>query len=212
MANIKYSELLDEVLPNLAADPSDPVTENAIKRAVIEFCEKSWIWQYLPDNLDVTAGEAAIDLEPLPGSDIAAVMAAALDGNPLDAKSLDWLNANVPRWRTDRTTPRYYTQVDTEQLILAGVPDASSTGGLALTLALQPSHNATGFPKWIFNQHVYALADGAMAKLMLMPAKPWTDVVNGQDRRAKFDAAIANARAAVVAGLGRAALRVAAHH
>ena len=31
MANIKYSELLDEVLPYLAADPSDPVTENAIK-------------------------------------------------------------------------------------------------------------------------------------------------------------------------------------
>lgn len=212
MANIKYSELLDEVLPNLAADPSDPVTENAIKRAVIEFCEKSWIWQHLPDALDVTAGEATIDLEALPGSDIAAVMAAALDGNPLDAKSLDWLNSNVPRWRTDRTTPRYYTQVDTERLILAGVPDASSTGGLSLTLALQPSHNATGFPKWIFNQHVYALADGAMAKLMLMPAKPWTDVVNGQDRRAKFDAAIANARAAVVAGLGRAALRVAAHH
>lgn len=212
MANIKYSELLDEVLPNLAADPSDPVTENAIKRAVIEFCEKSWIWQHLPDALDVTAGEATVDLEPLPGSDIAAVMAASLSGLPLDPKSLDWLNANEPRWRTERGTPRYFTQVDTEQLILARVPDASVTDGLTLTVALQPSHNATGFPKWIFNQHVYALADGAMAKLMLMPAKPWTDVVNGQDRRAKFEAAIANARAAVVSGLGRAALRVAAHH
>lgn len=212
MANIKYSELLDEVLPNLAADPSDPVTENAIKRAVIEFCAQSWVWKYLPDAIDVTAGEANIDLEPLPGTDIAAVIAAELQGLPLDAKSLDWLNANEPRWRSERGTPRYYTQTDTEQVILARVPDASSTAGLTLTLALQPSHNATGFPKWIFNQYVYALADGAMAKLMLMPAKPWTDVVNGQDRRAKFDAAIANARAAAVAGLGRAAVRVAAQH
>lgn len=212
MANIKYSELLDEVLPQLAADPSDPVTENAIKRAVIEFCAASWIWKYLPDPLDIVAGEATIDLEPQPATDIAAVMAAELEGVPLDHKSLDWLNAELPRWRSERDRPRYFTQVDTEQLILARVPDVSIAAGLTLTLALQPSHNATGFPKWIFNQHVYALADGALAKLMLMPAKPWTDVVSGQDRRAKFDAAIANARAAAVAGLGRAALRVAAQH
>jgi len=212
VANIKYSELLDEVLPNLAADPSDPVTENAIKRAVIEFCAASWVWKHLPDAIDVTAGEATIDLEPLPGTDIAAVMSASLEGIPLDAKSTDWLDAELRNWRSERDRPKYFTQVDTEQLILARVPDATITAGLTLTLALQPSHNATGFPKWIFNQHVYALADGAMAKLMLMPAKPWTDVVNGQDRRSRFEAAIANARAAAVAGLGRAALRTTAQH
>lgn len=212
MANIKYSDLLDDVLPNLSADPSDPVTEYAIKRAVIDFCAGSWVWKHLPDNLDVTAGEATYDLEPLPATDIAAVMAAEHNTVPLDPKGLDWLNREIPGWRTTRHTPKYFTQVDTEQIILAAVPEATIAGGLSLTLALQPAQNSTGFPKWIANQYLYALADGAIARLMLMPNKPWTDVVNGQDRRTKFDNAIANARANAVSALGRAATRTASQH
>lgn len=212
MANIKYSDLLDDVLPNLSADPSDPVTEYAIKRAVIDFCALSWVWKHLPDPIDVTAGEATYDLEPLPATDIVAVMAAKHNNVPLDPKGLDWLNREIPGWRTTRHTPKYFTQVDTEQIILAAVPEATIVGGLSLTLALQPSQNSTGFPKWIANQYLYALADGAIARLMLMPGKPWTDLVNGQDHRTKFDNAIANARAHAVSALGRAATRTASQH
>lgn len=212
MANTKYSDLLDDVLPNLAADPSDPVTEYAIKRAVIDFCAGSWVWKHLPDPIDVTASEATYDLEPLPATDIAAVMAAEHNNVPLDPKGLDWLNREIPGWRTTLKTPKYFTQVDTEQIILAPVPEATIVSGLSLTLALQPSQNSTGFPKWIANQFLYALADGAIARLMLMPNKPWTDVVNGQDRRTKFENAMANARAHAVSALGRAATRTASQH
>jgi len=212
LANIKYSELLDEVLPYLAADPSDPVTENAIKRTVIEFCAGSWIWKHLPDPLDVVAGESAYDLEPLSGSDVASVIAAELDGVPLAPKDVAWLNKEIPRWRTVAARPKYFTQVDTEQVILAALPDANITAGLTLTLALQPSQAATSFPKWIFNQYLYVLAEGALAKLMMMPNKPWTDIQNGADRRTKFEAGIANARASAVSALGSAPQRVTAQH
>lgn len=212
MANIKYSDMLDDVLPSLAADPSDPVTEHAIKRAVIEFCAGSWIWKHLPDPMDVTANEAVYDLEPLPGTDVSMVMSVALDGYPLTNKATDWLDSNEPGWRTVTGTPRYFTQVDPTQLILAQVPSASTTGGLTATLALQPDQRATGFPSWIANQYLYALADGAISRLMLMPNKPWTDLPNGQDRRTRFDAAIANARATAVGGLGRAPTRTASQH
>lgn len=212
MANIKYSELLDEVLPYLAADPSDPVTENAIKRSVIEFCAGSWVWRHLPDPLDVVAGENAYDLEPLPGSDVASVLAAELDGVPLAPKDIPWLNKEIPRWRTVAARPKYFTQVDTEQVILAAMPDANITAGLTMTLALQPSQAANGFPKWIFNQYLYVLAEGAIAKLMMMPNKPWTDIQNGADRRTKFEAGIANARAYAVSALGSAAPRVTGQH
>jgi len=212
LANIKYSELLDEVLPYLAADPSDPVTENAIKRSVIEFCSGSWIWKHLPDPLDVVAGENTYDLEPLPGTDVTTVLAAELDGVPLAPKDIPWLNREIPRWRTVAARPKYFTQVDTEQVLLAALPDANITAGLTLTLALQPSQAATGFPKWIFNQYLYVLAEGALAKLMMMPNKPWTDIKNGADRRTKFEAGIANARASAVSALGSAPQRVASQH
>ena len=212
MVIIKYSELLDDVLPNLAADPSDPVTEYAIKRACIEFCAGSWIWKELSDPIDVTAGEAFYDLEPSNGADITAVMDVAYNGTPLPAKSVAWLDANLPGWRSNTATPQYFTQVDTEQIILAPVPAAALAAGLTLTLAMEPSRSSTGLPKWIFNQYMYTLADGAMARLMLMPDKPWTNLANGQDRRQQFEAGIASARASAVAGLGRATLRVASQH
>lgn len=212
MANIKYSELLDEVLPYLAADPSDPVTENAIKRTVIEFCAGSWIWKHLPDPLDVVAGEATYDLEPLSGTDVTTVLAAELDGVPLAPKDVPWLNREIPRWRTVQARPKYFTQIDTEHVILAALPDANITAGLTLTLALQPSQAATSFPKWIFNQYLYVLAEGALAKLMMMPNKPWTDIKNGADRRTKFEAGMANARASAVSALGSAPQRVSAQH
>jgi len=212
MSNTKYSDLLDDVLPSLAADPSDPVTEHAIKRTVIEFCASTWIWKHLPDPIDVVAGEAVYDLEPLPATDVATVMSVSLDGYMLFAKTTDWLDANEPGWRSVTGAPRYFTQVDTEQVILAQVPASSSAGGLTATLALQPSQNSTGFPKWIANQYLYALADGAIARLMLIPGKPWTDLNTGADKRSRFEAAMANARNTAVAGLGRAPTRTASQH
>ena len=208
MANIKYSDLLKEVLPHLTADPSDPFTENAIKRAVIEFCAESWVWKHLPDPIDVTASEISCDIEMPPGAEVSMVMDAALSGTPLEPKSIEWLNREVPRWRTEGGKPLYYTQIDPEQIILAPMPSESITGGLALTLALQPAQTANSFPKWIFSKYPYAITDGALAKLMLIPGKPWTDIANGSDRRARFDSAIANARVSSVRGLGRAPVRV----
>lgn len=212
MATTKYSDLLDDVLPHLAADPSDPVTEYAIKRAVIDFCAGSWIWKHIPDPIDVQQGESAYDLELPPGADIAVVLTATVGVQPLSARSIEWLDAQLPGWRTNPATPRHFTQVDTEQVILAPVPEVNLPQGLALSLALQPAQSAKAFPRWISNQYLYALADGATARLMLMPGKPWTDLANGQDRRARFEAAIANARTSALAALGRAPTRTTPQH
>ena len=212
MSTIKYSDLLPDVLPFLKADPSDPVTERAVKRAVIEFCAGSWIWQHLMDPIDLVAGESFYDLEPPTGGDVSAVMHVECNGLPLTNKSLEWLNKEHPSWRLDRETPKWFTQVTPEQLILAKVPDVSVTGGLYLTLAVEPAQTSTSFPKWICNQFIYSIADGALSTLMLMPEKPWTDLKNGSARLDNFNAAISNARANGVASLSRATLRTTSQH
>lgn len=212
MANFKYADLLDEVLPYLAADPSNPVTENAIKRSVIEFCAGSWIWRYIPDPIDVVAGQARYTLEPPSGTDVSVVIDVQHNTTPLPARSTSWLDAEIPGWRTIRKTPKYHTQTDTEEIILAAVPEVNLPAGLTMTLALQPSQRSKDFPGWIGNQYIYDLANGAVSRLMLMPNRPWTDLQNGADRRARFDAAIANARAAAASAVGRAPGRVKPQH
>ena len=113
MATVKYTDLLPEVLPNLAADPSEPVTVAAIKRACIQFCRESWVWKALPDPADLVAGETTYDLEALSGADVSAVINVTANGVPLKNPNSHWLDTELPGWRTTRATPKNYTQVAT---------------------------------------------------------------------------------------------------
>lgn len=207
MAILKYSDLRSEVLPYLKADPSNPITDRAIKKAVIEFCNRSWVWKHMPDPQDVTVGESYYDLEYPQGSEISSVIGVALDGVPLDPKAIDWLDLNEPRWRTVQATPKYYTQVDTEQIILAYVPQYSVSGGLTMTLAVQPDQTSTSFPKWIGTQYWYVLVSGALANLMLMSNEDYSDDAKGAYHLGIFNAGIADARGDGVGALGRAVTR-----
>lgn len=212
MASIKYSDLLKEVLPGLSADPSDPVTENAIKRAVIELCARSWIWKMLCDQADVTAGESVVDMEPEMGASVAAVVSVEYNGKPIEPADISRLDASRPGWRMTTGEPVAFTQIDAGQIILTPTPDATQRGALSITLALQPSLTATGFPKWIAEKYLESIADGALARLLLMPGKPWADGTSGQLARSRFDQAIATARSSAASSIGRAALRVTSQH
>lgn len=212
MANTQYSDLISEVLPQLAADPSDPVTEQAIKRAVIEFCRESWVWRYIPDTQDVVAGLLEYDLEPPQGADVVAVLDVQVNNVPVTSRTIEMLNQEFPGWRTTSKTTKHFTQVDTSQILLAPLPEVGITAGLSMTLALQPKLTATSFPSWIANQYMERLADGAVGRLMLMSNKPWSDPANGADHRRRFEAAIANARNDAASALGRAPVRVTGQH
>lgn len=212
MANTPYADLIDNVLPYLAADPSDPVTEGAIRRAAIEFCARSRIWVNFPALIPVVAYTPSYILAAPAGASVSAVLSAALDGEPLDPAAIAWLNSNVPTWRTTPSEPLYFTQIDTETVILAPVPVANSATGLVLTVALQPTEASSDIPAWIVNQYGRHIADGAISILMLMAGKPWTDLANGANRRAIFEDQIGKARNDADTGLVSAQIRSTPQH
>lgn len=209
---MKYTDFLLDVVPHLAADPSEPVTVNAIKNAAIEFCKKSWVWREYADPVSTKANVAAYDLEPQSSADIAAVVSARLNGFALTASRQDELDEQLPDWQTKPGTPKKYTQVDTTQILLAPMPDVASPKGLILSFALQPLRSADELPDWIATQYWEGIAMGAVAKLMLMTGKPWSDPKTGLDKRNQFENAIGEARDDVLRGLGRAATRITSQH
>lgn len=212
MATTQYSDLLPEVLTKLPADPSDPVTENAIKRAVIEFCAKSWVWRYLPDPLDLIAGEAVYDLEPPQGAVVANVLKVMVDGEPLENRSIEWLDENVKNWRKDTGFPRFFTAVDTAQVILAVVPSVNIASGISMTLAVNPDDRSSDFPSWIATKYLDEIVAGAVSRLMLIPKKDWSDANLGADYRKQFHTGISTARESVISSFGRAPARSRSQH
>lgn len=212
MILVKYSDLLTEVLPHLTADPSDPMTEAALKNAVIEFCRGSWVWRHFPDAQDVSAGEAQYQLEPAAGADVAAILSCSYDGVPLTQASTDYLDENCPTWQTVAAAVKNFTQIDTDSLYLAPLPACTIVGGLSMVLALQPRRSAISFPKWIASQYMEELASGALWKLMSMPGKPWSDAAGAALHHTRFDDAITAARISAARGLGRGLVRSTSHH
>jgi hypothetical protein len=212
MSNIKYLDLLPEVLPHLSGLVSDPLPEAAIKNAVYEFCRDSWIWRHFADVQDVVAGNAFHDFESPAGSEVAQVLACVLDGVPLTPLSTDALNEQLPTWQTVPGTVKFFTQQGTASLILAPVPDSNQPHSLLMTLALQPKRAAVAFPQWIAAQYMEALASGALSRLMSTPAKPWTDLAGAAMHQNRFQNALNAAKATGVHGLGRAILRVRTQH
>jgi hypothetical protein len=88
MSNTKYTDLFNEVLPELPG-VGTALVENAIRNAVIKFCADSWCWKHYPDAQSVVAAQSDYDLEAPVGADVAAVMRFTLDGAPLDPLQSD---------------------------------------------------------------------------------------------------------------------------
>jgi len=212
VANVKYSDLVSEVLPVLAADPSDPVTEAAIKRAAIQFCKESWIWKYIQDPLDLVAYENTYDLEPPQGAAVAGVMSVVLGDLKLEPRHADWLDIDMPGWLSKNGQPKFFTQIDPDQVILAPAADYNLTAGVHMTLALAPEVKSNAIPGWIANDYLYDIVDGALSYLMRMPKQEWSDGPLALDYEKKFHAAIANARADSMGALGRAPTRTTSQH
>ncbi|WP_025915802.1 hypothetical protein [Herminiimonas sp. CN] len=212
MSNVKYSDLIRDVLPHLTNGPSDPLVEAAIRNAVIEFCNQSWLWRYLPDPIDIVAGEVAYDLEPTTGADVAAVLSCSIGGNLISPASTDDLDRIYTGWQSLSGPARHYTQTDTNSILLVPRPEFNIAGALVMVLALQPRRSSTAFPGWIADQYAESLAAGALSRLLLMPGKAWSDGQAGMLNKDKFQAAIQVAKAFGTSGLSRAPVRTTAQH
>ncbi|MBB3010627.1 phage adaptor protein [Cupriavidus alkaliphilus] len=211
MSTTKYTDLFNEVLPELPG-VGEALATNAIRNAIIEFCQGSWAWRYFMDPLPILAGLSACELDPPPGAEVAQVLVAKVDGVPLTATNEKDLTAAMPRWQTETGRPMYFLTDDPAQIILAPVPDTKIMGGLVVTVALQPTRGSTGFPTWIWSRYFDGLAAGAKARLMAMPGKPWTNLQQALLYRAQFQSAMASAKVESQKSLSRGPLRTTSYH
>lgn len=212
MTAAPFTDLLPDVLPHLGGDPSDPVTIAALRAAADEFCAKSTIWREALDPITVRARAAEYELEFPAGAAPVRLISVTLAGAPLDPKERAELDGVLPGWRTLTGAPRFYLQATPDLLALAPAPEAQARNALEVLVALKPTRAAPHLPAWLIEQYGADIADGAMARLMAMTNRPWSDPQGAVWRRDRFEAAIATAHARATAGLTGAALRTRTQH
>jgi len=182
---MNLSEALSYVQPHVEGCPTIVISQ-AIVRAAIMFCAKTGVWRYTHPTVTATETTTAYAFAPPAGTKVERVLSAELDGEPLEVKNAtDMLGVSF--WQTQTGDPSNLIVLNDSQFRLYPI----GAGAVDMVVTLKPLRAATTIGDDIFEAHVDAIADGALAILMAYPKKPWSDANLSAFHQGNFDNAIA---------------------
>jgi hypothetical protein len=162
-------ELFPRVMEVCPACP-EPTAIRHLRDSAIEFCRRTRVWRdYDSFPISTTGFEVvAADYE----AQIYEITHASVTDDDsliwdLEAKTMDWLDAERPRWRDEEGTPEYFTQFAPNTVRVVPKPDVEST--LRLQLTLLPSLEAERLPDVLIDTYGQVIADGALMRILALP-------------------------------------------
>lgn len=206
-------DFLRYIIPHASACP-DPVAEFLLRQAAIEFCERTKCWRQ-------EATIAVDEQEEVPAAhtwaQIHQIERATFDGR--DLTPVPYIDAHLPGLygAQAENVPRYITQVNPGSVVIAPY----KAGTLRLSMILKPQEGVSlggtlgdplkdaknVVPPFLFDHHASAIADGALARILMLPEQPFTDPGKAALCQARFDAAIGEAASRFQRGQQNAPLR-----
>jgi hypothetical protein len=140
---------------------------------------------------------------PPAGAVVDAIIQAEFNGRKIGS-SIAEADKQMASWRNQTGMPEYILGSGTS-LMLAPVPGAS--GILTMTVALKPAPGASGIEDFLFDEYRETIIHGALARLMLSPKKPYTNVQLAQYHDQQFTIRMADAGMRAARSYIRAPLR-----
>jgi hypothetical protein len=178
---IELSTFLTKIMPQAPGCP-EPVALAAIIVAAQRFCERTRLWRDC-DTFTVTPDSCDVVCVPVDAV-LFEIESARFNDSKIDPVSLDWLETREPNWRLrEGDTARWITQLATGTVRVIPL----CTGTLSLSTVLRPADEAQLLPDFLGALYSTAIADGALAEILMTPAKLFTDVNRATYYAARFD-------------------------
>jgi len=187
MAIVPYTQWLPYVQVNVPDCPKALIVE-AIRQKVIEFCQKSLFLRQELDGFYTVADDNEYDLSPPVDNNIAQLLMLKVNKRELEPKTQDDMEEIYQEWRDQSGEPQYFFLKNTNTAIL--VPKPISIYPVRILVALKPTQAAQGVDESIFEEYKDAIKHGALAYLMLMAEKTWSNPNMSAFYQSQFDAAI----------------------
>lgn len=166
-----WSDFYDLLMPDLPGCPA-AAADSALRQSSIAFCEQSLAWQTEHQPVFVMGGIAEYPFSPPEGAAVHSTINAVLDGEEIESFAGE-KNITIKNWSRQTGKPRYVLGGPSS---LTLIPTPDSNGVLGVTVTLKPSATSTGIDDGLFHEYREAIIHGAMARLMLSPKKPYTNI------------------------------------
>jgi hypothetical protein len=197
---IELDVFLPKILPYAPGCPEPTAFANIIKAAQT-FCERTRLWRDR-DQFNVTPTSCNVVCAP-DGADLLEIESARFNGCLLEPIALADLEAKHPTWpQMSAGEARWFTQTEPGSVLL--VP--TCTGTLELSTLLRPSDTADQLPDF-FSQYTQAIADGALADILMLPKQTFSDPQSAQFYAMRFENRINELFNRTIQGQQRAPVR-----
>ena len=191
MAIVPYTQWLPYVQVNVPDCPKALIVE-AIRQKVIEFCQRSLFLRQDLDGFYTVANDNEYDIPTPVDTTIAQLLMLKVNKRELQPKTQDDLEEIYQEWRDQSGEPSYFFLKNTNTAIL--VPKPMGVYPVRILVALKPTQAAQGVDESIFEEYKDAIKHGALAYLMLMAEKTWSNPNMSAFYQSQFDAAVTDAQ------------------
>ena len=178
------------------------VTEHHIRQACIEFFQKSLCWQQTEAAITI-AGSDSYTIPAPTGSVLVKLLGeASVGGSPVDVCSM-----KRARSSSSIDTASYIWTQDLASFFVSPMPVESGVE-ISIAMVLKPSQDSVSIPASMFEQYAEGIASGALARLLAIKGRAWTNERRAAELRTEFEDAIGAAANAAATGFSRAPFRV----
>jgi hypothetical protein len=170
------------------------------RRACIEFCRQTQVWQIDLEPIDIVAGKHVYDLVLPKDAELSKVMSVI-------AEEIDLIPiAKERKSRVFGYSPCYSVNIQTKQIALETTPKSNVVGGLQIRVALKPAIASFQVPEILLTDYSEAISCGALGNLCSMVGRPFSDLQRAAAYREDFRHMINSATSDAAHGFSRANL------
>ncbi len=191
---ISLEEFYTDIYQSVPGCPEMTI-ENNVRAAAILFCEQTQVVHFDMDPITTVAGQREYDFE-VPDAEYMAhgIVAANYDGTQLDVLSERLAAQRYPRFREFNGNPTGILRKSATTFWLYPTPTETKASSLYLTVSIKPTPSSEFVPELLLNDHKQVIVSGALARLLLLPNKDWTDKQLASVHMASFANGVSEAK------------------
>lgn len=184
-----------------------------LRQAAIDFCERTWFWQYDLTKVDSVADQAEYSFVPPTDAIVYKILNARFDGKRVTEKNVDQLEAEYADWESESgEQPLYVTQKEPDKYILVPKPSSAIVDAIYLKVVLKPSQDCATLPDNLLEEYKQVIINGALAMIKAEVEKAWSDPQGAAMRNSFYENAIGPAKTRAQKGFNRSRRSSRAHY
>ena len=188
MAPQALTTWINKIAPDVRGCPN-PVIKDEVLWTARDFCKETQLLIEELTAIDVVEDQAEYTLAPT-GGEIVAIDHVEFDEVRILPVTIEYMDKTFSQWRTTTTTtPMHFLSDYYNKIRLVFIPEDDLTAGLVVWVSIKPLKTATTLDAFLYDNHFETLADGARARIMAMPKRPWTDAAQSSLYQAKYEMA-----------------------